>query len=262
MLVIATSAVVGGACASVGSAGPLGTATDAEWRALSRPRPPALSGAARVSISQVEFLGRFPWNTPAAVAPALGVEELVVAGLLRRRDVRFIERRRFAAAVEAIRNGVRPAPGAPPPGISESADFITTAVWIPVGSGQASVEVRLSTLETGAVAGATRLVLSDDADPVMLARTIVNGVLQVLDDLDRLPVWDDGAGRTGTARERRVSTDALASFFAGLASEESWDWEGARRGYQTAARDATFHEASTALARAARLRLGGTLGES
>ena len=58
-----------------------------------------------------------------------------------------------------------------------------------------------------------------------------------------------------------VLDPALQSFLRGLAAEESWDWEGARRGYQAAASDPGFFEAPAALARAARLRLGGTLGE-
>lgn len=262
VLAIAASTIASSGCAGAGSAGPPAAATEAQWRALSVPRPEALPGAARVSISGVEFLGRFPWNTPGTVTPSLAVEELVVAGLLRRQDVRFVERRRFSAAAEAIRRGVRPTPGSPPPGVSESADFMTTAVWIPTGSGQASVEVRLTTLQTGEIGGATRLLLSDDDGPVTLARAIVEGVLQLLEDLDRLPEWDDAAGLTEDESARRVSADALESFSRGLASEEAWDWEGARRGYQAAANDPTFHEASTALARAARLRLGGTLAES
>jgi hypothetical protein len=48
---------------------------------------------------------------------------------------------------------------------------------------------------------------------------------------------------------------------AGLEAEERWDWEGARRGYQAALAAAPgFLEAEAALARAARLRNGGTLG--
>ena len=261
VLVVTASTLGGGACAGTAGPGPaVAVTTEAEWRELWVPRPDALPGAPRVSVSEVEFLGNFPWSARGTVTPALGVEELVVAGLLRRQDVRFVERRRFSAAAEAARRGVGPSPGSPPPGVSESAEFTTTAVWIPTGSGQASVEVRLATMQTGGMAGATRLVLQDGSDPVTLARTIVDGVLQVLEDLDRLPAWDASNGFTTSSR--RVSPHAVESFFAGLASEESWDWEGARRGYQGAAGDPAFHEASTALARTARLRLGGTLAES
>lgn len=55
----------------------------------------------------------------------------------------------------------------------------------------------------------------------------------------------------------------MNAFFAGLVSEEVWDWEGARAGYRAAeALDASFFEADVALARTARLRSGGTLGSS
>jgi len=48
-----------------------------------------------------------------------------------------------------------------------------------------------------------------------------------------------------------------------LASEEAWNWEGARVGYQEAgALESAFFEADVALARTARLRMGGTLGSS
>jgi hypothetical protein len=117
-------------------------------------------------------------------------------------------------------------------------------------------------METGEIAGATRVLISDDADPVTLARAVVDGVLEVLEELDRLPAWNDPLRLTDAAPGRRVSATALRSFLSGLASEEIWDWEGARRGYQAAAADPSFHEASTTLARTARLRLGGTLAES
>lgn len=262
-LAMAGLTVAAGACAG---AARTTTATDvaseAEWRALSVPRPDPLPGAPRVTVSGIDFLGSFPWSAPGTVTPALGVEELVAAGLLRRRDVRFVERRRFSAAVESVRRGIRRPPGAPPPGVSQSAEFMTTAAWIPTASGQATVEVRLAVLQTGGMAGATRVIVPDDADPVTLARAIVDGLLSILEDLDRLPTWVDPLRPPADAPSEHVSADALRSFFAGLASEEVWEWEGARRGYQAAAADPAFHEASTALARAARLRLGGTLGES
>lgn len=263
MLVVGAATTVGSACAGSGRVGPAAdVATDDEWRALRVARPTPLPDAARVTVLGMEFLGSFPWTAPSTVRADLGVAELAVAGLLRRRDVHFVERRRFSAAAEAARRGVRLAPGAPPPGVSQSAEFATTAVWIPLGTGQAAVEVRLVTMETGAIAGATRVLIADDADPVTLARAVVDGVLDVLGDLDRLPSWDDPLRLLDGASRQRVSAASLRSFLSGLASEEIWDWEGARRGYQAAAADPAFHEASTTLARTARLRLGGTLAES
>lgn len=93
-------------------------------------------------------------------------------------------------------------------------------------------------------------------------------LLELLAARGRLPAWNDpvGADRGSGANAdgpSRVSTEALRHFLRGLAAEDTWDWEGARRGYQQAlTADPDFHEARTALARAARLRLGGTLAES
>jgi hypothetical protein len=253
---VATAGCAGAGSGTSGSA----TASDAEWRALSAPRPTPLAGAARVAVADVEFLGAYPWRGPGTVTASLGVAELVVTGLLRRRDVQFVERRRFAAAAEAERRGVTRPRGAPAAGVSPSADYATTAVWIPLGSDQTAVEVRLAGLETGRIAGATRVTVPSDVDPVTLARAIVQGVVDVLEEIDQLPNWTDPTS-DGQAIAP-VSEEALSHFLRGLAAEEIWDWEGARRGYQAAAADRSFHEAATALARTARLRLGGTLAES
>ena len=51
-------------------------------------------------------------------------------------------------------------------------------------------------------------------------------------------------------------------FFEDSQQRELWNWEEARRGYQAAAADPAFYEATAALGRTARLRLGGTLAES
>ena len=170
------------------------------------------------------------------------------------------ERRRFTAVAAAERAGARPR-GTPPAGVSPGAEFIAAAAWLPLVPGQSSVELRLAT-PSGAIVGSARVALRDENDPVTIARSIVTALLAALDDVDRLPAWEDpiaGASRTITGSD--VSDTALQSFLRGLAAEESWDWDGARRGYQAAARDPSFFEAPAALARAARLRLGGTLGE-
>ena len=250
---VAIAGCGGGRAGSPGEA----TASESEWRALSHPRPVPLSGAARVAVSDVEFLGAYPWRGPGTVTASLGVAELVVTGLLRRRDVHFVERRRFSAAAEAERAGIPRPRGAPAAGVSESADYATTAVWITLGPSQTTVEVRLAALESGRIAGATRVAVPSDADPVTLARTIVRGVVEVLDDMDQLPTWTDPRSESAS-----VSEEALRHFMMALAAEEIWDWEAARRGYQAAAADPSFHEAEVALARTARLRLGGTLAES
>ena len=81
--------------------------------------------------------------------------------------------------------------------------------------------------------------------------------------MGRIPAWSDPfAYAAPTTFERTtISVSAVNAFFAGLASEEVWDWEGARAGYQAAeALNPSFFEADVALARTARLRSGGTLG--
>ena len=193
----------------------------------------------------------------------LAVAELVAAGLLRRRDVHVVERRRFAAAVAAERSGQRRRRGAPPAGVSPGADFIATAVWVQLTPDQSSVEIRLVAARTGATEGTARVALGAEDDPVAIARSIVTALLRALDDVGRLPAWEDPmAGADGTTTSSRVADATLRSFLQGLAAEEIWDWEGARRGYQAATGDQAFFEAAAALARAARLRLGGTLGEN
>lgn len=227
-----------------------------------------MPGSPRVTLSGVDFLGSYPWPDAAPVDAGLGVGELVVANLLRRRDVRFVERRRFEEVAAAERRGGRAPPGRPPAGVSQSADFDLIASWIPTTSGRASLEIRLTRLETGDVAGATRIAIDRSEDPVSVARSIVGGLLGILDELERRPPWSDplaiarGEG-PNAERRSRVSTEALRHFLRGLAAEEVWNWEEARRGYQRAlTADPDFYEARAALGRAARLRLGGTLAES
>ena len=67
-----------------------------------------------------------------------------------------MDRRRFSVAADAERRGIARARGQPPAGVSTSAEFTVTAVWITLGPGQESVEVRLAGMTTGDVVGATR----------------------------------------------------------------------------------------------------------
>lgn len=100
-----------------------------------------------------------------------------------------------------------------------------------------------------------------DADPVSVARSIVSSTLALLDELAGLP--RSKAPAANVSDRERVSIEALRHFLRGLAAEERWDWEGARRSYQQAlAAEPHFHEARSALARTARLRLGWTLAGS
>ena len=258
------AAALAAGCATRGPVVDSPPATEPEWRALAAPRPEPLPGAVRLSLTGVELLGDPGWSFAAPVPTSLALSELVVAGLLRRRDVRFVERRRFAAAVEAERNGSRRPAGAPAAGVSAGAEIVASIVWVPLAAGQASLEVRLADATRGDVVATRRVLLPSDADPVGVARQAVAALLASLGELGRIAVWSDPiAGASPSAFvPSGVSQRALQDFAAGLAAEESWRWERAREAYQAAASGVGFFEASTALARTARLRLGGTLGES
>ena len=260
MLLALAATGCGGAAANGGGAG---TASPEEWRALREPRPEPLPGAVRLTVSPVRFAGSFPWPDAVRVGPEIGVSELVAANLLRRRDVHFVERRRFDAAATAERRGDPAPPNRPPAGVSTSAELELVVTWLPSTPGDANLEIRLSRLQTGDVDATTRVVVDRNADPVTVARSVVSATLDLLDEVGRLPEWDAGAVGANVEPGDRVSTEALRHFLRGLAFEETWSWEGARRGYQQAlVADPGFHEARSALARTARLRLGGTLAES
>lgn len=248
---------------SVGAPGRVGSVSDAEWRSLATPRPALLPGAVRLSVADVDLLAEPAWGARAAVPARLGLAELVAAGLLRRADVHFVERRRFSAAVDAERSGAPRPAGAPAAGVSPGAELSASVTWLPVGGGRASLEVRLVATASGAVAGARRKTVPEDADPVGLARVTVATILAALAELGRLPTWSDPIAAAAPAEyvASGVAAGAVEGFFAGLAAEEAWSWERAREAYQAAAATGAFFEASAALARTARLRLGGTLGE-
>lgn len=255
-------AAVASACATAG-APPPPSATEAGWRALATPRPARLPGAPRLALAAVELLASPSWSVDSAVPLSLGLTELVAAGLLRRADVRFVERRRFAAAADAERAGLARPRGAPAVGVSEGAELVATVVVAPLGA-QLALEIRLADAATGAVRTSRREVVPADADPVGLARQAVAGILAAAAALGRLPSWADPfpAAAPSTYARAPVPERAVASFLSGLAAEEVWSWERARAAYQAAAASGGFVEAETALARTARLRLGGTLGES
>jgi hypothetical protein len=257
-----TVAIVLAGCASAApAAAPI--ATEDEWRALASARPAALPAAARLSLTGVEILGRPPW-TVAPLSADLALAELVTAGLIRRADVRFVERRRFAAAVAAEQAGVPRPAGAPPLGVSQSAEILASAVWVLLPTGTASIEVRLTEATSGAVIGTRRAPLPADADLVAVARLTVGTIMETLGEVGRRPTWTDPVRNAAPSRfvASGVSARALQSFVAGLAAEESWRWETARASYREAAENVGFFEAESALARTARLRLGGTLAES
>lgn len=258
------------ACGGSGGGGPVGDAappraSEEEWRALATPRVQPLAGAPRVALEEMELAGDPGWSTPAGVSPTLGLTELMAAGLLRRQDVDFVERRRFAAAAEAERRGQPRPEGAPAAGISRGAQYVAKATWSRIGS-VARLDVRLSDAATARVVAVWRTQTPPDADVVALARGAVAGTLAALDSLGVRPGWTDPAPQAAPAsfQASGVPAGAVAAFFQGLAAEERWSWEPARRGYQDAlaSADGGFPEAQAALARTARLRNGGTLGAS
>jgi hypothetical protein len=261
-LLVAAASLVGG-CATAGTV-EAPPATEAEWRALAVPRPVPVPGAVRLALSGIELAADPPWALATPVSASLGLSELVIAGLLRRADIRLVERRRFAAAVEAERSGRSRTAGTPPAGMSEGPELLASLVWVPLAAGEASLEVRLSTMASGAVTATRRVVLPLDADPVAIARQAVSAIVAALSEAGRLPDWEDplAAAAPAAFTPSGVPRRAVEHFLAGLAAEEAWRWERARESYQAAAGSVGFFEASAALARTARLRLGGTLGES
>lgn len=262
-----TVASVAAGCVGGGpSAGPAPAAdiSEAEWRALATPRPEPLPGSARVTVSELRLTNPDAWGLTASVDVPLGLSELVVAGLLRRRDVHFVERRRFSVAAERERRGLPRPSGAPPAGVSPGAELVLSGTWATLGLDSAYLDMRLTDVQTGDVVTTWRTATANDADPIGLARTVVGGLLVALEEMGRRPEWTDplsGAAPTGYMATS-VPPEAVEAFLRGLAAEEEWNWAGAFRGYSAAAAHGAFFEAEVALARAARLRMGGTLGES
>ena len=266
MLAWAGVALLSTSCASPGSAPAPASApaTEAEWRALALPRPEPLQGAPRVTFAGLELNGPSPWSYTAPVSAELGVSELVAAGLLRRPDLAFVERRRFTVEAEAERLGRPRRPGAPPLGVSPGSELTSRAIWLPLGAGQAVLEVRLTSAATSAIVGSHRVAVPADPDMVGTARAIVGATLVALAEMGRLPTWTDPVPQAAprTYASSGIPSEAVERFLRGLAAEELWNWEEARRSYEAAAATAGFVEAEAALARTARLRTGGTLGES
>jgi hypothetical protein len=242
-------------------------ASETQWQALERPRVERLAEAPRVTVAEM-ILFEYAWVRDGDVSASLGLQELISAGLLRRADVDFVERRRFAEAVERRRQGLPRRRNAPPIGTSPGAEFILTGSWIPAGD-SAALDLRLVEAESGGVARSWRTLTPRQADPTSLARLVVGSTIERLRELGRLPAWTDPraadvAPAPVTYVASLVSLEAAVAFVAGVAAEERYDWEAARRGYQFALETAgpTFLEADEALARVARLRAGGTLGGS
>lgn len=254
------------ACAGGSSPGPspAGEVTPEHvWEALYQRRPEPLNGAPRVTVSEILLLAD-PWAMNTATPANLGIQELVSANLLRRKDVEFVERRRFSRAAERERRGDPPPRGAPPVGISPGPELALAGSWAPMGPDSAYLDARIVDPETGQVVMTFRRTTPRDADPVALAREATAGLLASLAEAGRLPAWNDpNPGAAPPAYQPSgIPVSAVAAFFNGVAAEDEYDWEGARVAYQEALDlgGNRFLEARVALARIARLRAGGSLG--
>ncbi|HET9947715.1 MAG TPA: hypothetical protein VFQ22_02200, partial [Longimicrobiales bacterium] len=139
----------------------------------------------------MQLAGNPPWELTSTIPLPLGFSELIAAGLIRRADVQYVERRRFAAAVSRERSGVERPAGAPPAGVSPGVELLASIVWVAIPGAEASLEVRLADAETGATVSAGRTSLPPDADPVGVARQAVAQILARLAEIGRLPAWTD-----------------------------------------------------------------------
>ncbi len=267
--VLLGSSILTTACVSGG--GPpssMVVAPESVWQSLRRPRPQPLATAPRISVGEVILVGG-AWPEESAVSHTIGLQELVAAGLIRRRDVQFVERRRFSAAVEREARGLPPLRNSPAPGVSPGAQLQLAGSWIPSG-GSAILDLRLIDVETSAIVAAWRTTTPQAVDPTAVARTIVGSTISALQELGRVPAWTDPLASASIAPSPTeytpsgISTQAVAAFLRGVAAEDRFDWETARRAYQQAIESAGagFFEPDLALARVARLRAGGTLGAS
>ena len=245
------------ACTTAGGGG---AAAAAGWEGLASPRPAPLAGAPRVALGDLaapEASGATP-----ALSSADGLLELVAAGLLRRRDVQFVERRRFSAAAERERRGIPPPAGAPPLGSSPGAQLVLSGSWLALGD-SAFLALRLIDPATGVNRTAWRVGVPAGADPTSVARVVTGTLLATLNELGLLPASSEGAA-PATYQPSGVPLVAAEAFVRGVQAEDRYDWETARVAYQRAKElgGPGFFEPDVALARAARLRGGGTLGAS
>jgi len=76
-------AACGGRATTAGSS----VAAEAERRALRVDRPTPLNGATRISVGDIDFRGLYVWPG-GGISSSIGVNELVAAGLLRRREMK------------------------------------------------------------------------------------------------------------------------------------------------------------------------------
>ena len=235
--------------------------SDASWQALVQARPQAAMDAPRISVTGV-LLTADPWALSEA-GSALALTELVVAGLLERTDVAFVERRRFVPAAERVRRGLPRPAGEPPVGTSPGAEWMlhVTVVTNPAVPG--SLDMRLVHVQSGANRAGWRVEVPAGAELVGMARLITGSLLSKLQELDLAAAGatSDGAqGYMGSA----VPPAATQAFLSGVRWGDLYGWDLARAAYESAISLAggSFPEAAAALRREARLRSGSPLGGS
>ncbi len=205
-----------------------------------------------------------PWGLPQS-GSALALTELVSVDMLERRDVSFVERRRFTPAAERQRLGLPAPAGQPPVGTSAGAEWMLhiTVVTNPAVPG--ALDLRLVHVESGANRAGWRVAVPVEADLVGLARLVVGSVMLQLNEL-ALGVARDASAPvvSDTYADSAVPGGATTAFLNGVRWEDLYRWELARASYESALARANgnFREAETALRRTARLRSGGSLGGS
>jgi len=238
---------------------------EAVWATLVEPRPTPVANAPRVTVAEL-IVAAAPESEVDGVSTALGMTELVSLGLLHRQDVHFVERRRFAPAAQAERQGLPRPAGAPPVGTSPGAEWLLAGSWVGVPGDSSTVDLRLIHVESGVARASTRFRVPAGADLVGVSRRVNGALLALLDDEGLLPDASDAAAspalRSWEATE--VPRPAFDAFRRGIAAEDAFQWERARHAYGEAIQlsGGEFAEAALALTRAARLRAGGTLGSS
>jgi len=244
----------------------------ASWEELARPRPEPLEDAPRISVAAFEVaVPDRGSDLPGDLGIETALQEMISVGLLRRRDVEFVERRRFIRAVRQVQQGRARPEGAPPVGRTPGAELVLEGRWEPARPDSVVLELRLTDARTGEERRAWRTAAPARADLPSLARAATGGLLRALSALDRLPEWDDPLEARGIEaappryRDAAVPAGAMDAFLRGLEAEDRYAWQRARRDYLEAIEEGeppVFFEAREALARTARLRTGGTLGES
>lgn len=247
-----------GACAAPSGAPPIAPATpsEAEWEGLAVARPEPDADAPKITVLSAEA-ATTGWSALGSEA-GFALQELVVAGLLERTDVAFVERRRFGPAALAARRGAPVPEGRPPLGNSPGARTGIRVTWSAVG-GVGRLTMTATEMETGRIGDSWSVDLPVDADPVGVSRAAVRSLVERLHP----PAIPSGDPATAY-RPSGVSAGAVLQFVRGVRAGDRFEWAAAGSAYRSALETAgaDFEEARAALHRAARLRAGGSLAAS